>query len=1737
MLGSRKPQKIEAPKREPENAPQATASMPGTSYWNYVLRSAAGAGGEVPPGAQVEREAYFSVRPAPAPAPTLFRSEAPSGLEADPDHPAVHEALQRRGQGEPLPAGVRQEMSERFGVDLGRVRIHSDEGAQRAAQAVHARAFTVGEEIFTSESLSPHERGGRELLAHELTHVVQSYEGRTATGARMSQPGDTLEREAKERAATVAQGHGAHPSLPAAPAPAAAPTSRLLLRDTPPEGSKGKGARRPAPANGTFEFEGDLLVASRAWLFSQYPLLEEQAKKTEIHIPDLLRWILAQYKAHGTLAWADDKVLDEAVKHPKVKLQGPVPDDPGTGLPLFHTVLRHIGAPQDALIKCQRVANYYYIIVDFGTFKGSSYWVGSRIVPDRNLRERIFTALEAEVGMKMQENVRTFELNRKMTEDNEWTIEVLNDVRAATWNFMPEAGAYYFGQQRWASFLKTGTISGKPTQESVGGVPVAPKLSKEDREFLDKFLKELNLPPSPDPDKNREPITSYQISLLRKLDAHPLKQQILERIRNAKGSGKDAPDALSAQMIEDLIAQVDLETARKTLEMPERKPGGEKPLTSSRLKGQIINRSGILTDKKDKAEFFFKVTNTDVVFAVPWVTIEWRAHAAKRDDTNPRQLIPQGQVQSDHAHYIDRESESERFNADQILKKPGLYQIHAFVDHNFFYPAHFEIPVEVLSEREHISQMEAEAGFGDLEWEKKSFGVGLDANTEGYQGAGKLPAEWRRTFAARIKFLEKDRERLKQLVDHYKGSDANADLLQYATEALKRLDESRTLLGTEATKGYHSFEARGVYSTRETGMKEGPLTLLGMARKTQDGKVEVKLHDLSKIWEQVDYHFHATEDTFDKALEAVFYELAKTYPPGRVSAAFEQLDEKGERTTGKRLGFELGTGTAWKSVKGVLYSTPAQIIVNVAGTAVMIFLPVSAPIVLGVLASYNAVSTIDNMAEMEAKGLLTKKEVAKGVAMIGMDLLPYVGRAKVFAKTARATFLVIDGVQMAGMVVIMRDTGLEQLKNLRDGQMKQIAELDEEVRKLEKNPAHPDLRAKRRELELKILETRTAGTKMFLEMAGQGLLMLAPNIVFGKITEKVMGAKLGQLQGMGLFEHTPGLKEPRYDPSTGKFHIDTQHLPELSILQLERIKKTYATDLATRTEQLAKMLGTGPEKVDVVRGAKTQVEATPEGGYKVTVGEGQGFQDALDAAWAHRSAREPGATRPDVSPPIYRPTYSAADIKGKANIIVGNKLEMDQAAAHKVMRQVSGGDPEGFRVLGVEMPEGFDPRTVEWGLGQLPDGSFIVIRGHGGYVDWAPFPGVKPVAHSHPLVPGKYISGEPKDLHIRDIMSGEKGNSTNRVNLAPSAADVAFCARNNIEGHVVHTPYVDKGKGVVGNPTPGGNEPRIDIEIGKPEHVGSFFGNQDIPVYKAEMVARAGGKEIWRGPMWTVDHPAIGSLVEARPLPGTEAGIKGAEPKGGATKSGTEKGARVQTMTEGLYDVVPTSAKNAHTNPDGGRVEFEHLEPYDDKGWQVHTTLVEFKPTGGGDSVHGYVERAFRRKPDGTVEMELREINLAGIPSKLDGVDKPMVGTATPTHVWVQTQQMKRFGAKTGEVSRVTLKTVENVEAICQITVKLHELGLQPTPENVSKVVAQSASYFYAETLLTQSGHQVVGAKAEGGKVMKLSDVVAKHQESTAQAAELAARIPEQYKLDPSTEVLSGFDIVIDSAPRPGGKQ
>jgi hypothetical protein len=87
-------------------------------------------------------------------------------------------------------------MEPRFGQDFSEVRVHTDAKAEESARAVNALAYTVGRDVvFGAGQYAPGTSAGQQLLAHELTHVVQQAPGATNTSSTTAPLAPTVQRD------------------------------------------------------------------------------------------------------------------------------------------------------------------------------------------------------------------------------------------------------------------------------------------------------------------------------------------------------------------------------------------------------------------------------------------------------------------------------------------------------------------------------------------------------------------------------------------------------------------------------------------------------------------------------------------------------------------------------------------------------------------------------------------------------------------------------------------------------------------------------------------------------------------------------------------------------------------------------------------------------------------------------------------------------------------------------------------------------------------------------------------------------------------------------------------------------------------------------------------------------------------------------------------------------------------------------------------------------------------------------------------------------------------------------------------------------------------------------------------------------------------------------------------------------------------------------------------------------
>lgn len=106
---------------------------------------------------------------------------------------------------QPLARDTREKFESGFGHDFSAVRVHADSASAAQARRIGAQAFTIGHDVhFAAGRYEPHSERGRDLLAHELAHVVQQAQGGATSDA---------EQRADAAAARVGRGHRVSPSM------------------------------------------------------------------------------------------------------------------------------------------------------------------------------------------------------------------------------------------------------------------------------------------------------------------------------------------------------------------------------------------------------------------------------------------------------------------------------------------------------------------------------------------------------------------------------------------------------------------------------------------------------------------------------------------------------------------------------------------------------------------------------------------------------------------------------------------------------------------------------------------------------------------------------------------------------------------------------------------------------------------------------------------------------------------------------------------------------------------------------------------------------------------------------------------------------------------------------------------------------------------------------------------------------------------------------------------------------------------------------------------------------------------------------------------------------------------------------------------------------------------------------------------------------------------------------------
>jgi hypothetical protein len=188
---------VSALRRRHDSEPEAVDLFPDAAdRWPASTRIRRAATAE-PIGRSLPTSESTRIRRAGAATAAESLSSPGTGLEGGPLDAGLSTRIRAAsGGGVPLEDGTRNMMERGFGVGLGDVRIHRNSDV---APRINATAFTLGADIhFAPGQYAPGSVGGRELLAHELAHVVQQTGRATRIQARLvvGPIDDPAEREA-----------------------------------------------------------------------------------------------------------------------------------------------------------------------------------------------------------------------------------------------------------------------------------------------------------------------------------------------------------------------------------------------------------------------------------------------------------------------------------------------------------------------------------------------------------------------------------------------------------------------------------------------------------------------------------------------------------------------------------------------------------------------------------------------------------------------------------------------------------------------------------------------------------------------------------------------------------------------------------------------------------------------------------------------------------------------------------------------------------------------------------------------------------------------------------------------------------------------------------------------------------------------------------------------------------------------------------------------------------------------------------------------------------------------------------------------------------------------------------------------------------------------------------------------------------------------------------------------------
>ncbi|VAW96010.1 hypothetical protein MNBD_GAMMA22-824 [hydrothermal vent metagenome] len=649
-----------------------------------------------------------------------------------------------------------------------------------------------------------------------------------------------------------------------------------------------------------------------------------------------------------------------------------------------------------------------------------------------------------------------------------------------------------------------------------GGVQISPGASDADREIVRRMMLLLHgNNENPDAPVLETYISMADIAAFRSLFLLSTEERdaIVAMLRSGRRSSDSERTVIDyASIIETSIEQRELSRFGSEFDFEFSTSGDANALVRRPVHGAIVSVNDNLVPGKE-AIFEFQVRDPVDLLAVPHVFIRWVA--ARRDPANPT-ASPQV-LERETTNYIEIRPDG-LLNDKQFevsFDQVGDYEIHAFVAHSFFYPAHFSIPVQVRTEADRLAEQEAaeENPFGRLDDNTSPYlfrdvfvenaivssaiavassgvPVSLLLNTDstGTVRSGTLDSA-QLDIDGQLSQLSEQIDQVAALLLRA-NRDNQDDLAGWAEQRLTELRQLRSRLRRNLQNQY-PVAVDGYYVAAASGVRSGRLRLASwFTYDAQSQQYSVTVIDYSEMVRNQSFTFEQSGSDLARVYERIFFLLSSTYPNGRMRFSYQHY--QGLVAQAEFTQFERVTDTLLNDIQETVFSQPVSIAVNVLAAVLTVFPPTTA-IGIGIGLIYNGADTALTFMDATRSGTVSSSNYVD-LALLAVDIIPLIGKAARLGETSLRVLRIGSEIAgLAGNLYVFNVQAFQQIDELRLGDVQRLAELQADLSVLiESHGPAEEIQRINREMQQLQSRIRSQAIRVFSEMAlQQGIQILS----------------------------------------------------------------------------------------------------------------------------------------------------------------------------------------------------------------------------------------------------------------------------------------------------------------------------------------------------------------------------------------------------------------------------------------------------------------------------------------------------------------------------------------------------------------------------------------------------------------------------------------------------------------------